>query len=153
MENTYSQVHIHIVFSVKGRQNLIIENKREEVQKYIAGILQKRNHKLLAIYVMPDHVHILIGLNPSQSISDLVKEVKMASTRYINENNWVLGKFRWQEGYGAFSYSRSLVKHILKYILNQAANHKVRTFLEEYIDILKEFDINYNDKYLFDWYD
>jgi len=107
MENTYSQVHIHIVFSVKGRQNLIIENKREEVQKYIAGILQKRNHKLLAIYVMPDHVHILIGLYPSQSISDLVKEVKMASTRYINENKWVLGKFSWQEGYGAFSYSRS----------------------------------------------
>lgn len=153
MANTYSQVHIHIVFSVEGRQNLISINRREAIQKYISGIVENRAHKLLAIYAMPDHIHILFGMNPSQSISDLVKEIKMATSKYINENRWVSGKFKWQAGYGVFSYSKRQVSHVIKYILNQEMHHKVKTFREEYLGLLEEFDIKYNDKYLFEWYD
>lgn len=151
MPNTYSQIYIHIVFAVKGRQNLIVRPHREELHKYITGIIQKREQKMLSIFSMPDHTHLLIGLKPSISISDLVRDIKTGSSNFINEKNWIQGKFSWQEGFGAFSYSRSQIDNIIKYILNQEEHHKKKTFKEEYIDFLNKFGIEYDNKYLFDW--
>ena len=119
MANTYSQIYIHIVFSVKGRQNLILKSFREELHKYITGIVQNRDQKMLAVYCMPDHTHILIGLRPSISISDLVRDIKAGSSKFINDKKMVRGKFNWQEGFGVFSYSRSQVNNVIRYILKQ----------------------------------
>ena len=151
MPNTYSQIYIQIVFAVKGRQNLIPNHKREELQKFITGIVQKREQKLLSIFSMPDHTHLLIGLKPSISISDLVRDIKAGSSKFINDNHWVKGKFNWQEGFGAFSYSKSQIDNVIKYILNQREHHKKKTFKEEYIEFLKKFAIKYDEKYLFEW--
>ncbi|MFD2034221.1 IS200/IS605 family transposase [Belliella marina] len=151
MPNTYTQIYIQIVFAVKGRQYLISKNKREELHKYITGIVQNRGHKMLSIFAMPDHVHLLVGLKPNISISDLVRDIKSGSSKHINDNNWVVGKFNWQEGYGAFSYSKSQIDNVVKYILNQEEHHKTRTFKEEYIDFLVKFEIEYDEKYLFEW--
>lgn len=151
MANTYTQLYVQVVFSVKGRQNLINNNRRDELEKFMTGIIQSRKHKMIAIYIMPDHVHILIGLKPDMSISDLVRDIKAGSSKFINDNKWVFGKFAWQEGYGAFSYSRSHIDNVVKYILNQGEHHKVKTFKEEYIDFLDKFDIKYDPKYLYDW--
>ncbi len=151
MPNTYTQLFIQIVFTVKGRESVIESIHREELHKYITGIVQNRNHKLLAIFCMPDHTHILVGLNPGQSISDLVRDIKASSSGFINENKWVKGKFRWQEGYGAFSYSSNHWKNVVNYILNQEEHHKKKTFKEEYLNLLKEFDVQYEEKYLFEW--
>ena len=119
MANTYSQIYIHIVFAVQGRQNLIPKSKREELQKYITGIVQNRGQKMLAICCMPDHSHILIGSKPSIAVSDLVRDIKAGSSNFINENKWVKGKFNWQVGFGAFSYSRGQIDSVIKYILKQ----------------------------------
>ena len=151
MANTYSQIYIQIVFAVKGRQNLIAAEHREELHKYITGIVRNRDQKLLSIFSMPDHTHLFVGLKPSIAISDLVRDVKADSSNFINEKNWVRGKFRWQEGFGAFSYSRSHLDNVIKYILNQEEHHRKRTFGEEYIGFLKKFEVNYDEKYLFDW--
>ena len=151
MPNSYSQIYIQIVFAVKGRQNLIPNQKREELQKFITGIVQKREQKLLSIFSMPDHTHLLIGLKPSISISDLVRDIKAGSSKFINDNHWVKGKFNWQEGFGAFSYSKSQIDNVIKYILNQREHHKKKTFKEEYIEFLKKFAIKYDEKYLFEW--
>lgn len=151
MANTYTQIYIHIVFVVKGRKNLIQPEKRDELQKFITGIIKKRNHKLLSIFCMPDHTHILIGLDPVASISDLVRDVKACSSKFINDNNWLNWKFYWQEGFGAFSYSRSQIDNVIKYILNQEKHHKIKTFKEEYLEFLNKFQIEYNEKYLFDF--
>ena len=151
MPNTYSQIYIQIVFAVKGRYNLIPKQHREELHKFITGIVQHREQKLLSIFCMPDHTHLLIGLKPSISISDLVRDVKAGSSKFINENHWVKEKFNWQEGFGAFSYSRSQIDHVIKYILNQEEHHKKSTFKEEYFEFLKKFEIEYDEKYLFEW--
>ncbi len=151
MPNTYSQLYIQIVFTVKGRENLIPTQKREELHKYIAGIIKKRNQKLLSVFAMPDHIHILVGITPDIRISDLVRDIKSATSKYISEHNWIRGKFSWQEGYGAFSYSKSQIDKVIKYILNQEQHHKKRTFKEEYIDFLKKFGIDYDERYLFEW--
>jgi putative transposase len=151
MPNTYTQIHIQIIFAVKGRENLIIENHREELQKFITGIIQNRNQKLLAIYCMPDHTHILVGMNGKVALSDLVRDIKAGSSKFINDSNWIKGKFNWQEGYGAFSYSKDQVKNVTTYILNQETHHKKTSFREEYIGLLHEFEIPYNEKYLFEW--
>ncbi len=151
MANTYTQIFIHLIFSVQGRQNLIPEKYREELQKYITGIVQNREQKLLSIYCMPDHSHLLISLNSTISISELIRDVKAASSKFINQNRWIVGKFNWQEGYGAFSYSRSQIDKVIKYINNQEKHHKKRTFKEEYIDLLKKFQTEYKDEYLFKW--
>lgn len=153
MPNTYSQIYIQIVFAVKGRENLIAKEHREELHKYITGIVTNRGQKLLALFAMPDHVHILIGLKPSISISDLVRDIKAGSSKFINESNWLKCKFNWQEGFGAFSYSKSNFNHVVKYILNQEEHHKKRTFKEEYLDFLEKFEIEYDTKYVFDWID
>lgn len=151
MANTYSQIYIQIVFAVKGRQNLIKKENREELHKFITGIVSNRGQKLLAIFAMPDHVHILIGLKPSISISDLVRDIKAGSSKFINDKKWIKAKFNWQEGFGAFSYSKSNLDAIVNYILNQEEHHKKRTFQDEYLDFLEKFEIEYDTKYLFDW--
>jgi putative transposase len=151
MANTYSQLYVQIVFAVDGRQNLIAKENREELHKYITGIVQKKEQKMLSIFAMPDHIHLLVGLKPNMAISDLVRDVKSNSTNFINDCNWIKNKFNWQEGFGAFSYSKSQIDHVIKYILNQEELHKKHTFKEEYLDFLKIFEIDYNEKYLFDW--
>ena len=151
MANTYSQIYIQIVFAVKGRQCLISKNNRDELHKYITGIVSNRDQKLLAVFAMPDHVHILVGLKPAISISDLVRDIKAGSSGFINENKWVNEKFNWQEGFGCFSYSRSHLDNVIQYILNQEEHHCKKTFKEEYLDFLEKFEIEYDEKYLFDW--
>lgn len=151
MPNTYTQLYVQIVFTVKGRANLISSANREELHKYITGIVSNRNQKMIAIYVMPDHAHILVGLKPSISISDLVRDIKAGSSKFINDSKWISGKFNWQEGFGAFSYSKSHLDNVIKYILNQEEHHKKQSFKEEYLDFLQKFDIEYDSNYLFEW--
>jgi putative transposase len=151
MPNTYSQLYVQIVFAVKFRQNLISEENREELQKYICGIVEKRNTKLIAIYCMPDHVHIFMELKPAMSLSDTVRDIKAASSKFINDKRWVRGKFEWQTGFGAFSYSHSHIDRVVKYILNQKEHHRVKTFKVEYLDLLQKFAVDYKDEYLFEW--
>jgi REP element-mobilizing transposase RayT len=149
MSNTYTQIYIHIVFSTKGRINEITKAFNEEIHRYITGIIQKRKHKLIAINCMPDHIHIFIGLKPDVSLSDLVRDIKHSSSNFINEKNWFKGKFYWQEGYGAFSYSQSQIDNVVKYIKNQEKHHHKKTFKEEYLEFLKKFKIQYDDRYVF----
>jgi putative transposase len=151
MANTYTQLYVQIVFGVKGRQNLISEEIREKVEKYMCGIVSHNKAKALAIYCNPDHVHILISLHPSVSISEITRDIKSSSSKWINENNWIPQKFNWQEGFGAFTYSKSAINNVKNYILNQAEHHKKSTFKEEYIKLLEDFDIEYDVKYLFKW--
>ncbi len=151
MANTFTQLYVQIIFAVNGRKNLISKQFREELHKYITGIVQKRDHKMLAIYCMPDHLHFLAGINPAKSISDLVRDVKADSSNFINRNRWIKGKFNWQTVYGGFSYSRSQIDTVIKYIMNQEELHKITTFKDEYIDFLKNFEIEYDEKYLFEW--
>lgn len=150
MANTYSQLYIHIVFAVKGRQNLISANWKEEIYKYITGIVTNKEQKLIAINGMPDHIHILIGLKPDKSISDLVRDIKANSSKFINDKRWINGKFEWQTGFGAFTYGHSQLTNIIKYIENQEEHHKTRTFKDEYIAFLKLFNIDFKNEYVFD---
>ncbi|MBS3944826.1 MAG: IS200/IS605 family transposase [Melioribacter sp.] len=149
MANTYTQLYIHVVIVVKGRENLIIPRFRDDLYKYISGIITNKNQKLLAIGGMPDHLHIFISMNPDMKLSDLVRDIKANSSRWINENRLVRGKFNWQEGYGAFSYAKSQRDKVIKYIMNQEQHHHKKSFREEYIDMLKRYEVNYDEKYLF----
>ena len=151
MANTYSQIYIHIVFTVQGRLNLIPKQHREELHKIITGIVSNRNQKLISIFAMPDHVHILAGLKPNITTSDLVRDIKAGSSKYITEKKWVKGKFSWQEGYGSFSHSRSQISQVANYISIQEEHHKKKTFKEEYLGILEKLGIEYDEKYLFEW--
>ena len=151
MSSTFSQIYIQIVFAVKGRQSLIQQSWEEELYKYITGIIQNKGQKILAINGMPDHVHILIGMKPSCNLSDLVREVKKASNGFINEKKFCPYKFEWQEGYGAFSYSHSALENVFGYIANQKEHHRKKSFREEYVDFLKKFEVEFKEKYLFDW--
>lgn len=153
MADTYTQLHIHLIFAVKGRQNLVQEAFREELEKYISGIVRNKRHKLLALYCMPDHAHLLIGLNPAEALSTLVRDIKANSSQFINEKRWVRGRFSWQEGYGAFSYARSQVDTVVEYIRKQPQHHQKRTFREEYLSVLENFGIEYKTEYLFEWID
>jgi len=150
MSGTYSQIYIQIVFSVKGRENLLPKAHKEELNKYIAGIITNKGQKPIIVNGMPDHIHAFIGLKPSMAISDLVRDIKNNSSNFINEKNCIKGKFSRQEGYGAFSYSHSQIENVYNYILNQEEHHKKTTFHEEYISFLKDFKVEYNEKYLFD---
>ncbi len=149
MANTYTQIHIQVVFAVQNRQCLISNRWKNDLYKYITAIIQNNNHKLLQINGVSDHVHILIGMRPTQSISDLLKQIKQASSIWINKKGLINGRFSWQEGYGAFSYSKSQVPFVIKYIKNQEKHHIKKTFTEEYIDFLKEFKIDYDERYVF----
>ncbi|MDB5226181.1 MAG: transposase [Bacteroidota bacterium] len=151
MANTYTQIYIQIVFCVSRRQSLISKDNKEELHKYITGIIQNRNTKLLAIHCMPDHIHILIGMKPTILLSDLVRDIKAGSSKFINDSKWIKGKFSWQEGYGAFSYSHSQLNNVINYINTQEDHHQKNSFKEEYLDLLQKFDVQYNDEYLFEW--
>lgn len=151
MANTYSQIYIQIVFAVKGRENLIKESFRDELEKYICGTVDNLQQKPLAIYCMPDHLHLLVGLKPTIAIADLVRDIKTSATKFIKEKRWVQGIFEWQAGYGAFSYSKSQLDNVIQYILNQPNHHKKKSFREEYLDFLQKFEIDYKEEYLFDW--
>lgn len=151
MPGTFSQIYIQYVFAVKGRENLLLNPWREEVFKYIAGIIKGKNHKPIIVNGVTDHVHVFVGLKPAIPISDLIRDVKNNSSNFINENKFVKGKFEWQEGYGAFSYSHSQLDNVYQYILNQEEHHRKTSFKQEYISFLKKFEIEYEEKYLFDW--
>ncbi|BDB57056.1 IS200/IS605 family transposase [Flavobacterium ammonificans] len=149
MANTYTQIHLQFVFAVKYRNGLIHSSFKQELYQYISGIIKANNHKLLAINGMSDHLHILVGMRPSQSVSDLMQDIKANSSKWINEKKFLKVKFEWQEGYGAFSYSKSHVQNVIHYIQNQEEKHKVKSFNEEYLDFLNAFEIDYDERYVF----
>ena len=153
MAGTFSQLYIQVVFAVKGRENLISKSWRDDLHKYIAGIIKGKEQKPIIVNGMPDHIHAFVGLRPSMPISDLVRDIKNNSSNFINEHKFVKGKFSWQEGYGAFSYSHSHIGRVYDYILNQEEHHMKKTFKEEYSELLKKFEIEHNEKYLFEWLD
>jgi REP element-mobilizing transposase RayT len=149
MANTYTQIYIQIVFAVEGRQSLIAPERNDELQKYITGIVSGQRHKLIAVNNMPDHLHLLIGLRPDAALSELVRDIKASSSRFINEKRWVMGRFSWQEGFGAFSYSRSQLSAVIRYIENQQKHHARKSFLHEYTGLLEEFGVEYDRRYIF----
>ena len=149
MPNTYTQIHLHFIFAVKYRQSQIQPIWQQRLYQYITGIIQKNGHKLLIINGMPDHIHILIGMRPEQSISSLMQDVKASSSKWINEEKLTKEKFAWQEGYGAFLYSRPQVPRLIRYIENQEEHHRKQTFKQEYVTILEELEIPYDSKYIF----
>ncbi len=148
----FTQLYIQFVFAPKYRDRLLKTEIRSEVFSYISGIITNRKHKSLIINGMSDHMHILIGLNPNDKLSDLVGAIKKSSSTFINEKNWFRGKFQWQDGYGAFSYGRSQLNNVYQYIKNQEVHHRKHTFQEEYIELLKRFEIEYDEKYLFEFF-
>jgi putative transposase len=149
MANTYTQIYIQVVFAVQGRQSLIRPERKEELQKYITGIITRQGQKLIAIHCMPDHTHLLIGLRPIIALSDLVGDIKTGSTNHINENRWVLGRFAWQEGFGAFSYSHSQLTGVIDYIRDQVKHHARKTFRQEYLAFLKKYEVPHDERYIF----
>ena len=150
MSNTYTQIYIHIVFAVKGRQNLIAKEHKTELHGYIMGIITNKKQTVIQINSMPDHIHILVGITPDTTVSGLVRDIKANSSKFINQKRWVMGRFEWQVGFGAFSYSRSQLDDLVKYIKNQEKHHMRKTFREEYLEILKRFNVNYDERYIFD---
>ena len=153
MANTYSQIYIQTVFAVSGRLSLISQDFKEELHKYISGIVRKKNQKLISINGMTDHLHILIGLRPSMALSDLVRDIKADSSDWVNRKKLARGKFGWQEGYGAFSYGHSQLDMIIRYIQNQEKHHQRRTFKNEYLTLLRKFEIEFKEEYVFEFYD
>ena len=151
MANTFSQIYIQTVFAVSSRQSLIKPEFKKDVFKYITGIVRNQGQKLISINGMPDHVHILIGLKPSMALADLVREVKADSSNFVNERRFVRGKFSWQEGYGAFSYGHSQLDTIIRYIQTQEQHHKRSSFKNEYLTLLRKFDIAFEEKYVFEF--
>jgi putative transposase len=150
MASTHTQITIHFVFAVSGRENAITNNIKEDLHGYIAGIVTNHKHKMLAINSHFDHVHLLVGLHPGQSVSDLMRDVKANSSRFMNEKRKSNRRFEWQEGYAAFSYARSQRDQVIKYIEKQEEHHRVKSFREEIIEILKNFEIDYDERYLFE---
>ena len=149
MPNTYTKLYIQFVFVVKYRDNFIQTTWKDELYKYITGITQKNGHKVIAINGMPDHVHLFVRFNPNQSMSELMRDVKASSSKWINERNFSKRKFSWQEGFGAFSYHESLLSTIAIYVANQEEHHRKKSFRKEYLDLLQEFDVDYNVAYIF----
>ena len=150
MANTYTQLYVHIVFAVKGRGNLVSHSWKEELYKYITGIITNKNQKLMIVNGMPDHIHLLVGFKPDCSLSDLVRDIKANSSKFINEKKWVPGKFEWQTGFGAFTIGQSQIDRVVNYILTQEDHHKKKTFREEYVEFLNAYKIEYKSEYIFD---
>lgn len=150
---TFTQMYIHLVFAVQNRDNKLTKNIRPAIFKYISGIVRDLKHKSIIVNGVQDHVHILLGLNPSKSISDTVHDIKRGSSLFINTKRLIPGRFSWQEGYGAFTYSRSQIEDVYNYILNQEIHHKKKTFREEYLSILDKYDVDYDPRYLFEFYE
>jgi REP element-mobilizing transposase RayT len=153
MANTYTQLNVQCVFSVLNRENFLLDKFRPELFKYISGILKNSNQFPLAVNGYKDHVHVFFELHPATSVSEVMQTVKANSSKWINENKFLPGKFRWQNGYGAFTYSRSQRDSVIKYIINQEQHHTKQSFKDEYLDLLHKFEIDYQDAYLFDFYD
>lgn len=151
MAGTYSQIYLQVVFAVKGRENLISQSWKDELHKYMAGIIKEKEQKPIIVNGMPDHIHAFIGLKPSMRISDLVRDIKNNSSKFINEKGFVKGKFSWQEGYGVFSYSHSHIERVYNYILNQEEHHRKKTFKEEYLELLRKFEIELKEAYVFEF--
>jgi REP element-mobilizing transposase RayT len=151
MANTFSQIYLQFVFAVQGRQSLIPKEHKEELHKYITSLVQARKVKMLAVHCMPDHIHLFVGFNPAVLVSDFVKEIKVKSNEFINGKNWINGVFRWQEGYGVFSYGHSQIDIVCKYVLNQEEHHRKKTFKEEYLDFLEKFEVSFEERFLFEW--
>ena len=151
MANTFTQIYIHLVFAVKGRQNLLRSEHKEELHKYVTGIVRNNKQKLIRINSVRDHVHTLIGLKPDMALSDLVRDLKANSSRFINDNKWVEGKFNWQEGFSAFSYSHSHLDRLIQYIDQQEEHHRRKTFREEYFSLLEKFRVEYDPRHVFEW--
>ncbi|NNT71291.1 IS200/IS605 family transposase [Flavobacterium sp. IMCC34852] len=149
MANTYTQIHIQFVFAVKYRDGLIHLSFKDELYQYMAGIIKHHKHKLLVINGMPDHIHILVGMRPTQSLSDLMQDIKGSSSKWINERKFLKVKFEWQEGYGAFSYSKSQVNNVINYIKSQEQHHAKKCFRQEYLEFLELFEVVYDERYIF----
>ncbi len=149
--NYYTQLYTHLVFAVQFRKALLHKDIRTQVHKYISGIVSEMGHKSLIVNGVEDHIHIFLGLNPTQSISDAVREIKRSSSKYINEEKLCSSKFQWQGGYGAFSYSRSQIDNVYRYIENQEEHHRKKSFKAEYVACLKKFEVEYDDEYLFEF--
>lgn len=150
MANTYTQLYAHIVFAVRGRANLISPLWKDNLYKYITRIITNKNQKLMVINGMPDHLHLLVGFNPDCSLSDLVRDIKANSSKWINENKLVLGKFEWQTGFGAFTIGQSQIQRVVKYILNQEEHHRKQSFRDEYLEFLRMYEIEFKPEYLFE---
>ena len=150
MADTYTQLYIHIIFAVKGRQSFIPKQRKDELHKYITGIIDGKNQTTIRINSMPDHIHILVGITPDTAVSDLVRDIKANSSKFINKQKWVAGRFEWQAGFAAFSYAHSQLAVVARYIKNQEEHHARQTFREEYLAFLERFDVPYNPKYVFD---
>lgn len=153
MANTFSQIYLQFVFAVKHRQHLIPREHKEELHKYITGLVQNRKSKMIAVHCMPDHTHIFVGFKPVMEIADFVKEIKVESNEFINKQRWISRQFAWQQGYGVFSYSRSHIDNVARYVLNQEEHHKKRTFQQEYIEFLNRFEVPFDERYLFDFFE
>jgi len=149
MANTYTQIHIQAIFAVQNRYSLIHQEWKDELYQYITGIIQNQGHKMLQVNGMQDHVHVLFGMRPRQSLSDLMKQIKKDSSAWINQRGFIHARFSWQAGYGAFSYSKSQVPRVIRYIKNQEEHHRKRTFLEEYVELLNAAQVDYDERYLF----
>ena len=148
MANTYTQIYLQFVFAVENRASLIQPEWKNELYKYITGIVQNNNHKLIRINGMPNHIHVFVGYKPHQLIPDLLQDIKGNSSTWINEKKFIRGQFNWQAGYGAFSYSHSQIDHVVQDIMNQEKHHTKKTFLQEYTELLERFDIPYDDRYI-----
>ena len=153
MANTYSQSYFHLVFAVKNRNALIMKGWKGELEKYITGIIQNHGHKLIAIGSMPDHIHIFIGYNLNHLIPNLVEEIKTSSSAWIKEKQLSKFKFTWQKGYGAFTYSHSQIDVVAKYVINQEEHHRRKSFKEEYLEMLRKFEVEFKDEYIFHFFD
>jgi REP element-mobilizing transposase RayT len=149
MANTYTQIHLQVIFAVKKRTGLIQKEWKDELYKYITGIIQAQDHKLLAINGMPDHLHVFFGMRPIQSLSDLMQDIKQDSSTWINKKKFIKEKFEWQQGFGAFSYSKSQASRVIAYVQNQEVHHRKITFLDEYKKFLEKFGIDYDERYIF----
>ncbi|GAB7087049.1 IS200/IS605 family transposase [Marinifilum fragile] len=146
-------MYIQYIFSVKGRENLIKNHFKDELEKIMCGIISNHNCKTYAIYCNPDHAHVFVGMNPTLSPAKLMEQLKSGSSKWLNDKKYIPSKFSWQDGYGAFTYSKSHIDQVVKYVLNQKEHHKKQTFKDEYLSFLKKFEVDYNLKYLFEWYD
>ena len=151
MAGTYSQIYIQVVFAVKGRDAFLQKPWRDKVFKYMAGIIKSKNQKPIIVNGVSNHVHLFIGMKPALALSDLVRDIKNNTSKFINDQKFTRGKFAWQEGFGAFSYSHSHIDQVYQYILNQEEHHREKTFKDEYVDILQKFEIEFDEKYLFAW--
>ena len=149
MANTYHQIYLQVVFAVKYRNAVIDKAWRSQLLGVIGNLINEANCKTIIVNGVEDHIHCFVGLKPVVSVSELMKTVKAKSSKYINDHSLTANRFEWQEGYGVFSYHQSLVDTVFKYIQNQEEHHRMQSFSEEYLGLLKEFKVEYDEQYIF----